>query len=187
MPIIRSSRLYLCYCRIWCVMPWLLVVGCYKQSSRLCVRDEGDCRSLPQPGRIACCCACNRLSHNLPHPGRIACCSACNRLSHNLPHPGRIACCSACNSRPPATKALHIICGNNTSIVSNSWWWAYKYPKHVEQIISAIKYSVASSWVPSLCLYYDACTNIHQIHWIIVGWKWLCVLPTLYVLDFNTY
>jgi len=28
MPIIRSSRLYLCYCLIWCVMPWLLVVGC---------------------------------------------------------------------------------------------------------------------------------------------------------------
>jgi len=45
MPIIRSSRLYLCYCRIWCVMPWLLVVGCYGQSCRLCVRDEGDCAS----------------------------------------------------------------------------------------------------------------------------------------------
>jgi len=28
MPVIRSSRLYLCYYRIWCVMPWLLVVGC---------------------------------------------------------------------------------------------------------------------------------------------------------------
>jgi len=28
MPIIRSSRLYLCYFRIWCVMPWLLVFGC---------------------------------------------------------------------------------------------------------------------------------------------------------------
>jgi len=24
-------------------MPWLLVVGCYEQSSRLCVRDEGNC------------------------------------------------------------------------------------------------------------------------------------------------
>jgi len=43
MLIIRSSRLYLCYCRVWCVMPWLLVVGCYEQSSRLCVRDEGNC------------------------------------------------------------------------------------------------------------------------------------------------
>jgi len=45
MPIIRSSRLYLCHCRVSCVMPWLLVVGCYKQSSKLCVRDEGGCAS----------------------------------------------------------------------------------------------------------------------------------------------
>jgi len=46
--------------------------------------------------------------------------------SHNFPHPGRIACCSAPNSRPPATKALRTICGNNTSILSSSWQWAYK-------------------------------------------------------------
>ena len=82
---------------------------------------------------------------------------------HNFPHPGHIACCSTPNSRPPATKALHTIWGNNTSIVSSFWWWAYKYPKHVEQIIIAIKHSVASSWFSSLRLYYDARTNIHQI------------------------
>ena len=115
MPIIRSSRLYLRYCRIWCVMPCLLVVGCWEQSSRLCVRDEGNCSS-------------------------------------SFPQPGHIACCPAPNSRPPATKALHTICGNNASIVSSSWWWAYKCPKHVEQIISAIKHSVASSWFSSLRL-----------------------------------
>jgi len=40
--------------------------------------------------------------------------------SHNFPHPGRIACCFAPNSRPPATRALHTICGNNTSIFSSS-------------------------------------------------------------------
>jgi hypothetical protein len=34
--------------------------------------------------------------------------------------------------------------------VSSSWWWAYKCSKHVEQIISAIKHSVASSWFSSL-------------------------------------
>ena len=73
--------------------------------------------------------------------------------SHNFPHPWRTACCSAPNSRPPATKALHTICGNNTSIVSSSWWWAYRCPKHVEQIISAIKHSVASSWFSSLRVY----------------------------------
>ena len=108
-PIIRSSKLYLCYCRIWCVMPWLLVYDL-----------------------------------------------------HNFPHPGRIACCSTPNSRTPATKASHTICGNNTSIVSSSWWWSYECPKHVEQILTAIKHSVASSWFSSLRLYYDARTNIHK-------------------------
>ena len=86
----------------------------------------------------------------------------------------RLACCSAPNSRPPATKILHTICGNNTSIVSSSWWWAYKCPKHVEQIISATKHSVASSWHSSLRLYYDARRNIHQIPllyiWITFNW-----------------
>jgi len=53
---------------------------------------------------------------------------------------------------PPATKALHTTCGNNTSIVSSSWCWAYKCLKHVEQIISAINRSVASSWFSSLCI-----------------------------------
>ena len=75
-------------------------------------------------------------------------------LSHSFPHPGPIACCRAPNSRPPATEALHTICGNNTSIVSSSWWWARKCPKHVEHIISAIKHSVATSWFSSLCLYF---------------------------------
>ena len=87
-------------------MPWLLVVGCYEQSSR-----------------------------------------------HNFPHPGHVSCCSAPSSRPPATKALHTICGNNTSIVSRCWWWAYKCPRHVEQIISAIKHSTVSSWFSSLRLH----------------------------------
>ena len=73
--------------------------------------------------------------------------------SHNFPHPGHIACCSTPNSRPPATKALQTICGNNTSIVSSSWWWAYKCPKHVEKITIVIKHSVASSWFPSLHAY----------------------------------
>jgi len=87
----------------------------------------------------------------------------CATQSHNFPHPGRIACCPTPDRRPPATKALHTICGNNTSIVSSSWWWAYMCPKHVEQIISAIKHSVACSWVSSLRLYYDARTNLHHI------------------------
>ena len=37
-----------------------------------------------------------------------------------------------------------IICStfSNTSIVSSSWWLAFKCPKHVEQIISAVNHSV---------------------------------------------
>ena len=93
---------------------------------------------------------------------RVRCVCLCV-CKHNIPQPGRIACCSAPNSRPPTNQALHTTCGNNISIVSSSWWWAYKCPKHVEQIISAIKHSVASSWFSSLRLYYDARTNIHQI------------------------
>jgi len=72
------------------------------------------------------------------------------KCSSIFPHPGRIACCPAPDRRPPVTKALHTICGNNTSIVSSSWWWAYKSLKHVEQIISAINHSVAFSWFSSL-------------------------------------
>jgi len=48
MPVIRSSRLYVCCYRLWRVMPWLLVVGGQVQGSRLCVRDEGCC-TVAQP------------------------------------------------------------------------------------------------------------------------------------------
>ena len=50
----------------------------------------------------------------------------------------------------PSSRTLHTICGNNTSVVSSSQWWAYKCPKHVEQIISTINHSVASSFFSSL-------------------------------------
>ena len=89
--------------------------------------------------------------------------AAIQSKSHNFPHPGRIACCSTSNSRKPANKALHTICGNNTSIVSSCWWWAYECSKHVEKIISAIKHSVASNWFSSLRLYYEARTNMLHI------------------------
>ena len=88
----------------------------------------------------------------------------CDSISHNFPHPGCIACCSAPNSRPPATKALHTICGNNTSTVSNFWWWAYKCPKYVEQIISSIKQSVASSWFSSLRLQLTTLDHLPMIN-----------------------
>jgi len=77
-----------------------------------------------------------------------------------------LAYCPAPDRRPPAIKALHTICGNNTSTVSSSWWWAYKCPKHFEQIISAINNSVVSSWFSSLRIYKDARTNTHQDHLI---------------------
>ena len=40
--------------------------------------------------------------------------------SSKIPHSGRTACCPTPDLQPPATKALHIICGNNTHIVSSS-------------------------------------------------------------------
>jgi len=53
MPIIRSSRPYVCYYRLWCAMPWFLVVRGQMQGSRLCVRDEGCCSSnIPHSWRI---------------------------------------------------------------------------------------------------------------------------------------
>ena len=73
--------------------------------------------------------------------------------SSSFPHLGHIACCPAPDRRPPTTKALHTKCDNNTIIVSSSWWWACKCPKHVEQIMSAVKHSVASSCFPSLSSY----------------------------------
>ena len=62
----------------------------------------------------------------------------------------------------PSSWARNYTCVS--SIVWSSWWWAHKSPKHVEQIISAINHSVASTWFSSLRLYNDARTNIHQIH-----------------------
>jgi len=113
--------------------------------------------------------------------------------SHNFPHPGPIAYCSAPNSLPPANKALHTICGNNTSIVSSSWWWAYKCPKHVEQIVSAIKHSAASSWFSSLRLYYNARTNIVKLteylcaKWINFRLQSVRVKPTVMCLSHWTH
>ena len=67
------------------------------------------------------------------------------RLSEscNIPLPWRIACCLHLTT---SNQALNTIGGKSTHIVSRSWWWAYKCPKHVEHIISAIKHSVVSSW-----------------------------------------
>jgi len=44
----------LCYYRIWCVMPWSLVVGRQVKGSRLCVRDKGSCSTsrVPDDGHI---------------------------------------------------------------------------------------------------------------------------------------
>ena len=54
MPTIRrSSRLYLCYYRIWCVMPWLLMASIQVQGSRLRVRDEGQADSLILDAQLA--------------------------------------------------------------------------------------------------------------------------------------
>jgi hypothetical protein len=58
------------------------------------------------------------------------------------------ACCPVPACRPPAFLALHTTC-YNLSIVSSSWRWAYKCPKHAEQITRTIKHWVSSSWFSS--------------------------------------
>jgi len=137
MPIIRSSRLDLCHCRIWCVMPWLLMVGGQVQDSRLCVRYEGSCRTA----------------------------------SH-IPEAQPAALHLTADHQQPRHYTPYAVV--TQVIVSSSWWWAYMCPKHVEQIISAIKHSVTSSWFSSLRLYNDARTNIHQIqeaiNRVVSGW-----------------
>jgi len=165
---------FLCFCKKRCKEKWCIVfriMGCCMLKIKLKVSSYRPCKHVANvPYQIMYVCQ-NQLwkqyDNQLPS-GKMHYYQCIFQIpqsckSHNLPHPGHIACCSACNSWPLATKALHTICGNNTSIVSSSWWWAYKCPKHVEQIISAIKHSAASSWFSSLRLYYDARTNIHQI------------------------
>jgi len=51
MPIIRSSRLYLCCYRKWCVIPWLLVVGSQEQGSRMRESAHMVCNALVAGGR----------------------------------------------------------------------------------------------------------------------------------------
>ena len=59
---------------------------------------------------------------------------------------------------------------NNTHIVSSSWWWAQKCQKHVEHIISAINYSVASSWFFFCTLYYSYFWNMINLKtWTLKG------------------
>jgi hypothetical protein len=54
-----ETSVYVCYYRLWCAMPWLLVVGGQVQGSRLCVRDEGfwstESSNIPHFERIAGC------------------------------------------------------------------------------------------------------------------------------------
>jgi hypothetical protein len=50
--------------------------------------------------------------------------------------------------------------GNNTHIVSSSWWWTQKCPKHVEHIISAINHWVESSWF-FFSTHMQGCTEKH--------------------------
>ena len=85
-----ARDLYVCYYRLWCAMPWLLVV-------------EGQVRAAGYESGMK---DVDRLQ------------------SSNIPHPGRIADWPVPDLRQPETKASHTISGNNTHIVSSSWWWA---------------------------------------------------------------
>jgi len=129
MPIIRSSRLYLCYYRIWCV--------------------EGRCSS-------------------------------------SFPHPWHIACCPAPDRRPPATKALHTVRGNNTSTAK---WIEMKHNMYVyftcictlstlfvEHIISSIRINrmtTRSRWKFRICtINNDLTLYSFSSLYIFVTWGW---------------
>ena len=90
--------------------------------------------------------------------------------SSKTPHPGRIACCSTPYLRPPATEASHTIGGNNTHIVSSSWRWALRCPKHVERIIIAMNHSVASSWF-FFSTHMQRCTDKHTSSLLLSVWR----------------
>jgi len=89
--------------------------------------------------------------------------------SSNIPHPERIAVCPVPDLQQTATKASHTIGGNNTHIVSTSWWWGYKCPKHVEHIISGINHSVTSSWF-FFPTHMQRCTDKHTSSLIVYSW-----------------
>jgi hypothetical protein len=72
MFIMMSSRLHVCYCRIWCIIPSFLVVGGQVQGGR----DKGSCSksSFPHSWRIACCPA-----PDLRKPSTIALHTICDK------------------------------------------------------------------------------------------------------------
>jgi hypothetical protein len=82
----------------------------------------------------------------------------------------------------PATsnRALHTIGGNNTHIVSSSWWWAYKWPKHVERIISAIKHSVTSIWF-LFSTNIQRCTEKHTSSKYMMGFYYQNAILNVYI------
>jgi hypothetical protein len=59
MPIIRSSRLYVCICRLWCAVLgcWLSGVRCRAAGGASRKREYGTTElcSIPLPGRTPCC------------------------------------------------------------------------------------------------------------------------------------
>ena len=127
MPIIRSSRLYVCCYRLWCA-----VLGCWLSGLRC--RAAGCQSRKKDTARLL-----------VQHPSFWT--------------DSRLPC-----TWPPTTsnQALHTISGNNTHIVSSSWWWAYKCPKHVELITSEINHSVASSWF-FFSTHMRRCTDKHTL------------------------
>ena len=129
MPIIRSSRLYVCYYRLWCAVlgfwlseevrcraagygsrlrdvarPFIALIICSKCFGHLYAHHqelEIICVLLPPTVCDALVAGC------WSGAGSRLCVRAegyCSTQSNNIPLPGRVACCPAPDPRQPATK-----------------------------------------------------------------------------------
>jgi len=77
----------------------------------------------------------------------------------SIPQTGHITLSSTHQTSNLKTTALNTTGSNHCIILLSSCWWAYWWPKHVEQAIrSAIKTSVASSW--------HFISTYYQRHWV---------------------
>ena len=137
MPMTRSSRLYLCYHVICSTCFGYLYAHHQELETILVLLPHMACNALVVGGRRS-------------GVGQQDMCPGWRKLLEQLPS-SRTHSLLPCSWQPTTSnQGANTICGNNTSRVSSSWWWAYKWSKHVEQLTSAINHSVASSWFPSL-------------------------------------
>ena len=193
MPIIRSSRLYLYYYRIWCgalvaggqrsgAGQQLLMTGIYLLTPWCGVLLENLTglqlvKKFPAFHRTRRFITALTSVHHLslswaspiqsiyPHPTSWRSILISTHLCLGLPNGLLPSSFPSKTLYTPLSSPIRATCPAHLILLdfitrtilgekykSFSWWWAYKCPKQLEQIISAITHSVASSWFSSLRL-----------------------------------